>query len=400
MAFNAEHQEKMRAEEEKARRNTSDIRHKILVVSGKGGVGKSSIAANLAVWLSMRGLMVGLLDVDIHGPSVPKLLGLEGSRLINGPDGIEPVRYRESLKVMSVGFLIPDENEAVIWRGPMKHQLIQQFVGEAAWGELDYLIVDCPPGTGEEPLSIVGLLKGADGAVVVTTPNQLAIADVRKCLTFCRRLNLPVLGIIENMDGFVCGHCNRKTDIFAGGGGRRLADEFEVPYIGSVPIEPEMVWAADSGKPYIGTTRQSAGWLALREGFEVLVSGLEQKNTENNDKEHGTMRIAIPLFEGKLSQHFGHCEQFAIVDTDQAAEGIAGRQDVTPPPHEPGVLPRWLGGMGVNVIIAGGMGQRAQQLFTQNQIEVVVGAPAESPEELVRSYLNKTLQSGANLCDH
>ncbi|HPD48458.1 MAG TPA: iron-sulfur cluster carrier protein MrpORP [Anaerohalosphaeraceae bacterium] len=398
MAFNAEHQAEMQAEAEEARRNTEHIRHQILVMSGKGGVGKSSIAANLAVWLSMQGNKVGLLDVDIHGPSVPKLLGLEGRKPVSGPNGIAPIVFSESLHVMSIGFLIADQNEAVIWRGPMKHHLIRQFVCEVAWGELDYLIVDCPPGTGEEPLSIVQLLKKAEGAVVVTTPNQLAIADVKKCITFCRRLDLPVLGIIDNMDGFVCSHCNQRTDIFQAGGGERLATEFAAPYLGSVPIDPEMVWAADSGKPFIGTTRQTAGWRALRDVFKPLLA--LDKETGIHSKEHRTMRIAIPLFEGKLSQHFGHCEQFAIIDTDGQAGGIAKREDVTPPPHEPGVLPRWLAGMHVNVIIAGGMGQRAQQLFTQSGIEVVVGAGAESPESLVAAYLNRALKTGANLCNH
>jgi ATP-binding protein involved in chromosome partitioning len=172
MAFSASHQEQMRAEMEAAGQNTEHIRHQILVMSGKGGVGKSTVAANVAVWLSMEGKRVGLLDVDIDGPSVPKLLGLEGRRLTNGHRGIEPIAFSESLHVMSVGFVIGDENEAVIWRGPMKHQLIRQFVCEVRWGELDYLIVDCPPGTGDEPLSIVHLLQKAKGAVVVTTPNE------------------------------------------------------------------------------------------------------------------------------------------------------------------------------------------------------------------------------------
>jgi len=398
MAFEAKHEEQMRAEEQQARLNTRDIRHRIVVLSGKGGVGKSSIAANLAVWLSTHGKKVGLLDVDIHGPSIPKLLGLEGRRPVSGPASIAPVVFSERLKVMSVGFLIGDENDAVIWRGPMKHQLIRQFVCEVEWGELDYLIVDCPPGTGEEPLSIVQLLKRADGAVVVTTRNQLAVTDVRKCLTFCQRLNLPVLGIIDNMDGFVCSNCGHKTEIFRGDGGKQLAAEAAVPYLGSIPIDPEMVWAADSGKPYIGTTRQTAAWRALCDAFKPLLAMDTEIETYN--KEHQSMRIAIPLFEGKLSQHFGHCEQFAIIDTDGAAGGIAKREDLTPPPHEPGVLPRWLGGIGVNVIIAGGMGQRAQQLFAQSGIEVVVGAGPESPERLVSAYLDKTLETGANLCDH
>jgi ATP-binding protein involved in chromosome partitioning len=369
-----------------------------LVLSGKGGVGKSSIAVNLAVWLSMQGKKVGLLDVDIHGPSIPKLLNLEGSKLQGEKGKIEPIVYSDTLKVMSIGFMIQDENAALIWRGPMKHNIIKQFVSDVCWGDLDYLIVDCPPGTGDEPLSIVQLLGKADGAVVVTTPQQLAVADVKKSITFCQQLSLPVLGVIENMAGFVCPHCNEKTDIFKGDGGRQMAKEFDVPFLGSIPIDPNMVSAADLGRPFIRYTNQSPGSDALKNAFELLLRPNEQIKT--NKKEQIKMRIAIPLSEGKLSQHFGHCEKFAIVDIDDNSNSISNREDLTPPHHEPGVLPKWLGDMGVKVIIAGGMGQRAQELFTQNQIEVIVGVAADSPENLVSAYLKKTLEAGTNLCDH
>ena len=375
-----------------------DIKHKILVLSSKGGVGKSCIAANLAVWLSMQGKNVGLLDIDIHGPSIPKLLNLEDSKLQGGKDKIEPIIYNDTLKVISIGFLIQDENAALIWRGPMKHNVIKQFVSEVSWGGLDYLIVDCPPGTGDEPLSIVQLLDKADGAVVVTTPQQLAVADVKKCITFCQQLNLSVLGIIENMDGFVCPHCNQRTDIFSGDGGRQMARDFDVPFLGSIPIDSNMVPAADLGKPFIYFNNQSPTAQALNNAFEPLLQS--DKQIETIKKERNKMRIAIPLAQGKLSLHFGHCEKFAVIDTDDNSTRIANREDLAPPSHEPGVLPRWLGGMGVNVIIAGGMGQRAQQLFAQNDIKVVTGASTQSPEELVTAFLEDTLETGDNICDH
>jgi len=399
MPFNEEQQKQMQAEQEQIKQNIKHIKHQILVLSGKGGVGKSSIAVNLAVWLSMQGKKVGLLDVDIHGPSIPKLLNLEGSKLQGGKDKIEPILHGDTLKVMSIGFLIKDENAALIWRGPMKHNVIKQFVSEVSWGDLDYLIVDCPPGTGDEPLSIVQLLDKTDvGAVVVTTPQQLAVTDVRKCITFCRQLNLPVLGIIENMHGFICPHCNQKTDIFQGDGGQQMAKDFDVPFLGSIPIDSNMVPAADLGKPFIYFNNQSPTAQALNSAFEPLLQSDKQIDTVK--KEQNKMRIAIPLAQGKLSLHFGHCDQFAIFDIDDNIKKVINRKDAIPPAHEPGVLPRWLHENNVSVIIAGGMGQRAQQLFAQNDIKVVVGASSGEPEELVSAYLQDILQTGDNICDH
>ena len=271
MPFNEEQQKEIQVEQEQIRQNVKHIKHQILVLSGKGGVGKSSIAVNLAVWLSMQGKTVGLLDVDIHGPSIPKLLNLEGRKLQGRENKIEPIVYSDTLKVMSIGFMIQDEKAALIWRGPMKHHVIKQFVSEVSWGHLDYLIVDCPPGTGDEPLSIVQLLGKVDGGVVVTTPQQLAITDVKKCITFCKQLNLPVLGVIENMAGFVCPHCNQRTDIFGGDGGEQMAKDFDIPFLGSIPIDPNMVGAADLGKPFIYYNNQSPTAEAINYAFEALL---------------------------------------------------------------------------------------------------------------------------------
>ncbi len=226
------------------------IRHKIIVLSGKGGVGKSTVAVNLAVALSAAGRRVGLLDVDIHGPSVPKMLHLEGAALTMDEDSMLPIE-KAGLKVMSIGFLLQNRDDAVIWRGPMKMGLIKQFLKDVAWGELDYLIIDSPPGTGDEPLSVCQLVKNPDGAVIVTTPQDVATADVRKSITFCRELGLPVLGVIENMSGFVCPHCGTVTDIFKTGGGERMAQEMGVPFLGRIPIDPAIGEACDAGRPFV-----------------------------------------------------------------------------------------------------------------------------------------------------
>jgi Mrp family chromosome partitioning ATPase len=193
---------------------------------------------------------VGLLDVDIHGPSVPKMLHLEDAVLTATEDSMLPVETA-GLKVMSIGFLLQNRDDAVIWRGPMKMGLIKQFLKDVAWGELDYLIVDSPPGTGDEPLSVCQLVKNPDGAVIVTTPQDVATADVRKSITFCRQLRLPVLGVIENMSGFVCPHCGTVTDIFKTGGGERMAREMGVPFLGRIPIDPAIGEAGDAGRPFV-----------------------------------------------------------------------------------------------------------------------------------------------------
>jgi Mrp family chromosome partitioning ATPase/predicted Fe-Mo cluster-binding NifX family protein len=390
-----------------------NVKYKFLVLSGKGGVGKSSIAVNLAVWLSTQGKKVGLLDIDIHGPSVPKLLNLEHMHVQAVADKMIPVDYSDTLKVMSVGFLLRSKKDALIWRGPMKHSVIKQFVTDVCWGDLDYLVVDCPPGTGDEPLSIAKLLGHIDGAVIVTTPQQLAVVDVEKCITFCRQLSLPVLGVIENMSGFVCPHCNQQIEVFAGSGGEDIAGDFKVSFLGKVPIDPALAHACDTGRPFVDVAYQNPTAEAIRSAFEslltiekqvqadTLVPSTAYKENHINKKEKKiTMRIAIPVTDGKLSAHFGHCEEFAVVDVDEQTRQIANVAQLLPPAHEPGVLPKWLAGQKADVIIAGGMGQRAQQLFAQNNIKVIVGASARDPVQLAKDYLDDTLEIGANACDH
>ena len=244
-------------------KNMNGIDHKIMIMSGKGGVGKSSLAANIAVGLSLKGKKVGLMDIDIHGPSIPKIIGLEGAPLEQTEDGLMPVAYSNNLKVMSIGFLLHDQKDAVIWRAPMKHSLIKQFLTDVSWGKLDYLIVDCPPGTGDELISITQLLAGADGAVIITTPQDVALNDVRKSITFCRQVNMPIIGLVENMSGFVCPDCGKIVDIFKAGGGETMATEMEVPFLGRIPIDPQVVECSDRGTPFLQYSAASRTTMAL-----------------------------------------------------------------------------------------------------------------------------------------
>ncbi|NOY75412.1 MAG: Mrp/NBP35 family ATP-binding protein [Kiritimatiellaeota bacterium] len=226
-----------------------EIKHKILVLSGKGGVGKSTVAANLAVALSETGAKVGLLDIDIHGPSVPTMFGLTDASARPGTteNSISPIIIAENLKTMSIGFLLQNKDDALIWRGPMKIGVVKQFLKDVEWGELDYLIVDLPPGTGDEPLSICQMIDDIDGAVVVSTPQEVALADVRKSINFCAKLNLKVLGVVENMSGFQCPKCGEVVDIFKSGGAEKMCAEMMVSFAGRIPLTPEIVESGDAG---------------------------------------------------------------------------------------------------------------------------------------------------------
>lgn len=220
---------------------------KLVVLSGKGGVGKSTVAANLAMSLAHAGHRTGLLDIDVHGPSIPRMVGLSRARPMSGDGWIAPVSRGANLRVMSLGFFMPDPEQAVIWRGPVKMGLIRQFLTDVRWGELDYLVVDCPPGTGDEPLSVMQLLGPDAEAVIVTTPQGIALDDVRRSVGFCRELGNPILGMVENMGGYVCPRCGELTPLFPAGGGELLARHEGISFLGRIPLHPDLTTAADAG---------------------------------------------------------------------------------------------------------------------------------------------------------
>lgn len=228
----------------------------MVVMSGKGGVGKSTVAANLAFMLSQKGYKTGLLDCDIHGPSIPKLLGLENIRGLDSKEGkLLPVEI-DGVKVFSMGFMLPTRDTPVIWRGPIKHKFIQEALQNVDWGELDYLVIDLPPGTGDEVISIVQLAK-PDGSVIVTTPQSVALEDVRKAVNFSIHVEVPVIGVIENMSGMICPHCGKKIDIFGSGGGKKLAEEMSVPFVGSIPLDMSIFKSGEEGKPFVKWNSES-----------------------------------------------------------------------------------------------------------------------------------------------
>ena len=404
-AFDDEHKK----QDMEIKERLTHIRHKILVMSGKGGVGKSSVAAYLAVALAKKGHKVGLMDVDLHGPSIPRLLGLKGSILPGSKQGkAKPVHYSENLDVISIEPLMGDDKDrATIWRGPLKIGVIRQFIADIEWEDLDYLIIDSPPGTGDEPLTVAQTIPDAK-ALIVTTPQEISLADVRKSINFCRTVNMEILGIVENMSGFKCPHCGQVIELFKAHGGMLTAKEQGLRFLGSLPIEIDVVENGDAGRMEILDKVGSPFREAFLKIVDSVVEACEQLSKaqaarraeiekKKRDRRNGLI-IAVPMADGKLSSHFGHSEQFAFVETE---DGKVNKVEVKPAaPHEPGVIPRWIEQQGVDVVITGGIGDKARAMLEEKGIEVIVGAPEQPPEVLAEQYLSNKLISGANVCDH
>jgi Mrp family chromosome partitioning ATPase len=229
----------------------SHIKHRVMVMSGKGGVGKSTVAINLAAAFAQQGLETGILDADIHGPNVPKMLGVETRPIVGAEHHIRPVEAFPHLKLISMAFFIGNPDNPIVWRGPLKHSAIQQFISDVEWGNLDWLVIDLPPGTGDEALSTAHVLKNVDGSIIVTTPQDVALLDSRKAVNFSRSMGIPVIGIVENMSGLTCPHCGKPVPLFKTGGGEKAALEMRVPFLSSVPIDPDVVGDCDSGVPVV-----------------------------------------------------------------------------------------------------------------------------------------------------
>jgi len=252
--------------------NLSRIKRKFMVISGKGGVGKTTVAVNLAAALAADGFTVGLLDADIHGPNTALMLGREGGKIEPGrPGEIKPIEITPRLKVLSMAFLLGDPGQAVIWRGPLKMGVIKQFLSDFQWGDLDFLVVDLPPGTGDEPLSVAQLIPDLEGAIIVTTPQKVALLDGRKCVDFTRQIKVGVVGLVENMSGFPCPHCGKEIEIFRSGGGEAAAKELEIPFLGRIPLDPRMVVSGDEGRPFVDEHPDAVAARALREIIRTIV---------------------------------------------------------------------------------------------------------------------------------
>ncbi len=276
--------------------NMKRIKHKFIVASGKGGVGKSTVACNLAASLAASGHKVGLLDMDLTGPNIPTMLGIRDAEVREIDGALQPVKVTDNLSVISMQFLLPSADEAIVWRGPIKMQIIGQFLGDVAWGELDYLIIDLPPGSSDEPLSVAQNIPDADGMILVTTPQEVAVGDVRKSVGFAKKLEMPILGVIENMSGLtVKGKTTPGADVsldtgadtltatadadgafemvipvFEAGGGRRMAEQLGLTFLGAVPLDPTVNRKADRGEPFVLDEAEGA----TRSAFQAIIKAL------------------------------------------------------------------------------------------------------------------------------
>lgn len=253
--------------------NLRHIKCKIMIMSGKGGVGKSTVAANLAAELALRGYRVGLLDCDIHGPTIPTIFGLESQRPDINEEGIVPIQILPNLSVMSIGFLLENKDSPIIWRGPAKMGAIKQFLEDVCWGALDFLIIDLPPGTGDEPLSVAQLIPNCDGSVLVTTPQDVALISVRKSIKFSEKLNVPIIGLIDNMHGLICPHCGKLIEVFGTGGVEKASKDFNIPILARLPIEPKIAEMEDKGTVVQGLLEHGTEW---QKNFEAVVTSVEK----------------------------------------------------------------------------------------------------------------------------
>ncbi|XP_077980122.1 cytosolic Fe-S cluster assembly factor NUBP2 homolog [Glandiceps talaboti] len=259
------------------------IRHIILVLSGKGGVGKSTVTTQIALSLLSQGNRVGILDIDLCGPSIPRMLNVDGKDIHQCPQGWVPVYadQEQKLSIMSIAFLLNSKDDAVVWRGPKKNAMIKQFLSDVYWGELDYLVIDTPPGTSDEHITVVESVRpyNPDGAVLVTTPQAVAVGDVRREVTFCKKTGVPVLGIVENMSGFVCPCCQESTNVFSKGGGEALATETKVPFLGCIPLDPQLTRCIENGENFITAMPLSPTSQAVGEIVRTL-TGNQNSNTD------------------------------------------------------------------------------------------------------------------------
>lgn len=356
----------------------SNIKKVIGIVSGKGGVGKSLVTSMLAVAMRKKGYKTAILDADVTGPSIPKAFGLK-ERAMRSEQGMFPVKSSSGINVMSINLILPNETDPVIWRGPMIGNMVKQFWTDVIWGDVDYMFIDMPPGTGDVPLTVFQSLA-VDGIIVVTSPQELVSMIVAKAVKMAEMMNIPVIGLVENMSYFKCPDNGKEYKIFGESHIDDIAKQHGLKMLVRLPIDPKIAEACDQGK--IESLEMNL--------FESVTPTLE--NLENKKMK----KIAVANDHGTVAGHFGHCEGFMIFETD--GKTILNTETVPNPGHRPGFLPNFLNDMGVNVIIAGGMGGGAVAIFNEKKIEIVVGASGDS-KAAVEQFLHGSLKSTGSVCN-
>ncbi|MCP4606317.1 MAG: P-loop NTPase [Proteobacteria bacterium] len=395
-------------EEKMAFSAMAGIPHKILVMSGKGGVGKTTVAVNLAYVFAAMGKQVGIMDADLHGPNVALMTGVDGIPIFGNDDGLTPLVAANQVKVLSIASFLPGADCPVIWRGPRKSMAIRQFLGQGDWSGVEVLIVDCPPGTGDEPMSVAELIPDADGVVIVTSPQDVALLDSRKCVNFVKELNHKVLGIVENFAGFACPKCSHQVDLFKIGGGEQAALKLGVPFLGRIPITPKMVDSGDAGKPLVANVPDDPAVFALKTVAETIMehwkADPQEDAMESEESKMSKKKIAIAAeddkgLDGQVSMHFGRCPYYLLADVEDGK--LVGHKIVENAHfgnHRPGQMPVFIRDLGADVILAGGMGPKAIDMFQSFGIEVATGAVG-NVGKVLDAYLQGNIK-GIVPCEH
>lgn len=377
----------------------SQVKKVIGVVSGKGGVGKSLVTSLLAVQMMRKGHATAILDADLTGPSIPKAFGLK-ERAMGSEEGLMPVYTKNNIGVMSINLLLENESDPVVWRGPLIAGTVKQFWSDVIWGDVDYMFIDMPPGTGDVALTVFQSIP-VDGIIVVTSPQELVSMIVKKAVRMANMMNIPVLGLVENMAYFKCPDCGSEHRIFGQSRLESIAAAYSLPILGRIPIDPKIAAACDAGKieECEGDWLDRAADMLIRsvnkDDETAAGSATDTEKAATEEKGSGTMKIAVATDRGSVTEHFGHCENFVIFTVGNGK--IIGEENCPNPGHKPGFLPVYLDERGVNVIISGGMGGGAVDLFNEKGIEVVTGASGDT-RKAAEAYLSGDLKSTGSVC--
>ncbi|MDD2458124.1 MAG: iron-sulfur cluster carrier protein MrpORP [Eubacteriales bacterium] len=388
--------------------NPNNTIHRVIaVVSGKGGVGKSMVTSLLATAMQRSGRKVGVLDADITGPSIPKLFGVQDQRPVPTEAGLLPVVSKQGMQVMSINVLLDDAESPVVWRGPILANTVKQFWTDVVWGDLDFMFLDMPPGTGDVPLTVFQSIP-LDGIIIVTSPQDLVSMIVKKAVNMAKKMDIPIIGIVENMSHVICPGCGEKIKIFGNSVTEELALEWGIPFLGSLPIDPRLTELSDLGQiesasadgldKAIAALQKIPAKGELATEPEIPVQATAPAIVQGSTQEETVKKIAIAAEGHYVCEHFGHCEGFNIYTTQEGK--IIAQDFLANPGHKPGLLPNLLNDQGVHVVIAGGMGAGAIDIFNEKGIDVITGARG-MVDQTIATYLDGKLLSTGSVChDH